>query len=99
MAAARGVIGSSAGGMTEIIDHGRTGLLIPPRDPNLIAAAILELLRDPTRRIAMGAAARAHVTTAFAPDVIAPLQEASYVRAIAQSRRDSRQILQVDVRA
>jgi glycogen synthase len=86
MAAARGVIGSSAGGMGEIIEHGRTGLLVPPRDPKAIAAAILELLRDPKRRISMGRAAREHVTNAYAPEVIAPLQEASYARAIARAR-------------
>lgn len=82
MAAARGVIGSSAGGMPEIIEHGRTGLLVPPRNPKAIAEAIIALLRDPDRRIAMGRAAREHVTTAYAPEVIGPLQEASYRRAI-----------------
>jgi glycosyltransferase involved in cell wall biosynthesis len=86
MAAARGVIGTSAGGMAEIVEHGRTGLLVPPRDPKAIADAILALLRDPERRIAMGHAARAHVTTAYAPDVIAPLQEASYRRAIERAK-------------
>ena len=85
MAAARGVIGSSAGGMAEMIDHGRTGLLVPPRNPRAIAEAILELLRDPERRMAMGRAAREHVLTAYSPDVIGPLQEASYERAIARA--------------
>lgn len=86
MAAARGVIGSSAGGMAEIIEHGRTGLLVPPRNPKAIADAILALLRDPDRRVAMGRAARAHVATAYASDVIGPLQEASYRRAIARAK-------------
>jgi glycosyltransferase involved in cell wall biosynthesis len=87
MAAARGVIGSSAGGMAEIIEHGRTGLLVPPKNPRAIAEAILELLNDPARRIAMGRAARAHVTTAYSPEVIGPLQEESYRRAIAHARK------------
>ncbi|MBN9276299.1 MAG: glycosyltransferase family 4 protein, partial [Hyphomicrobium sp.] len=86
MAAARGVIGSSAGGMAEIIEHGRTGLLVPPRKPKAIAEAIIALLRDPERRIAMGRAAREHVSTAYAPEVIGPLQEASYRRAIERAR-------------
>ncbi|MFN0220004.1 MAG: glycosyltransferase family 4 protein [Hyphomicrobium sp.] len=89
MAAARGVIGSSAGGMAEIIEHGRTGLLVPPRDPKAIASAILELLQNSERRIAMGRAAREHVTKAYAPEVIAPLQEASYRRAIANAAKRS----------
>ena len=58
MAAARGVIASDAGGMAEIIDHGHTGLLVPPRDPKALATAIIDLLRNPDRRIAMGRAAR-----------------------------------------
>lgn len=83
MAAARGVIGSSAGGMAEIIGHGRTGLLVPPRNPEAIARAILELLADRQRRSAMGQAAREHILRAYAPDAIGPLQEASYSQAIA----------------
>jgi glycosyltransferase involved in cell wall biosynthesis len=86
MSAARGVVGSSAGGMAEMIDDGRTGLLMPPRNPRAIADAILRLLREPDRRMEMGRAARQHVRTAYAPEVIAPLQEASYVRAIARAR-------------
>lgn len=82
MAAARGVIGSSSGGMAELIDHGRTGLLVPPMDPKSIAGAILSLIRDTERRIAMGNAARERVLKAFSPAVIAPLQEASYERAM-----------------
>lgn len=89
MAAARGVIGSSAGGMAEIIDHGRTGLLVPPRNPRAIAEAILTLMRDPERRIAMGRAAREHVLSAYSPDVIAPLQEASYLRAMNRAGKQS----------
>jgi glycosyltransferase involved in cell wall biosynthesis len=87
MAAARGIIGSSAGGMAEIIEPGRTGLLVPPRDHKAIGNAILELLRDPQRRIAIGGGAREHVLRAYAPDAIARRQEESYVRAINAARR------------
>ena len=86
MAAARGVIGSSAGGMAEIIEDGRTGLLVPPRNPKAVAGAIVALLRNPELRIAMGRAARDHVVTAYSADAIGPLQEASYARAIARAK-------------
>lgn len=86
MSAARGIVGSSAGGMSEMLEHGRTGLLVPPRDPKAIADAILALLRSPERRMAMGLAARAHVTSAYSCDVIGPLQEASYEQAIRRAR-------------
>ncbi len=87
MAAARGVIGSSAGGMAEIIEAGRSGLLVPPRSPRAIARAILSLLSDPARRIAMGRAARERVLSAYAPETVGPLQEESYRRAIARAAR------------
>lgn len=85
MAAARGVVASSAGGMAEIIEHGRTGLLVPPRSPAATAEAIIALLRDPERRAVMGAAARDHIVAAYAPEVILPLQIAAYERAIARA--------------
>lgn len=86
MAAGRGVVGSSAGGMAEMIEDGRTGLLVPPRDPRAIANAIISMLRDPVRREEMGRAARAHVLKTYSPDVIAPLQEESYLSAIKRAR-------------
>lgn len=86
MAAGRGVIASGGSGMAEIIDDGQTGRLVRPRDPRGLADAILELLADPAGRIAMAERARAHVGTAYTSEVIGPLQEASYVRAIERGR-------------
>lgn len=89
MAAGRAVVASSAGGMAEMIEHGRTGLLVPPRDPKAIAAALIHLLRNPEQAAEMGRAARAHVLAAYGPAAIGPLHEESLRRAIAlaQSRR------------
>lgn len=86
MAAGCGVVGSSAGGMSEIIDHGRNGLLVPPRSPRAIANAVIALLEDPAQRARMGEAARAHVLAAYSEAAIGPLQEESYRRAIEQAR-------------
>lgn len=83
MSAARGVIGSSAGGMTEMIEDGRTGLLVPPRAPRAIAEAVLGLLKDPNRRIEMGRAARESVVHRYSSEAILPLQLTAYKRAIA----------------
>ena len=58
MAAGRAVVGTSVGGIPDAIDHGVTGLLVPPRDPERLAAALAELLTDPQRRAAMGDRAR-----------------------------------------
>ena len=86
MAAGRGVIASSGGGMAEIIDDGRTGRLVQPRDARGLAEAMLEMLADPAGRVAMGKEARARVGAAYSSQVIGPLQEASYRRAIEHGR-------------
>lgn len=59
------VIGTRAGGIPEIIDHDRTGVLVPPRDPESLAAAIIALLRDPARRQRLGEAGRQRSETGF----------------------------------
>jgi glycosyltransferase involved in cell wall biosynthesis len=41
-----------------LIEDGRSGMLVPPRDPGALAAALAELLADPARREAIAAAAR-----------------------------------------
>ncbi|MBW2061869.1 MAG: glycosyltransferase family 4 protein [Deltaproteobacteria bacterium] len=52
------VIASSAGGLTEVVEHGRTGLLAPPRDPAALKEAILASFRSPEKAKAMSITAR-----------------------------------------
>ncbi len=87
MAAARGVIGSSAGGMAELLGGGEVGLLVPPHCPNKIADAICALLSDPARRKTLGQTARERTLREYNPDRIGALQEQSYLRAIERRRR------------
>jgi glycosyltransferase involved in cell wall biosynthesis len=65
MAATRAVIAPREGGPLEIVADGDTGVLVPPRDVDALAAAIVSLLEDPTRRAEMARAARAHVAARF----------------------------------
>lgn len=51
------VVATRFGGFPEVVDEGRTGILVPPRDPAALAAAVNALLADPERRAAMAAAA------------------------------------------
>jgi glycosyltransferase involved in cell wall biosynthesis len=51
------VVASHFGGFPEVVQHGQTGLLVPPRDPAALAAAVRALLDNPARRAAMAAAA------------------------------------------
>ena len=46
MALSRPVVASNVGGIPEMIEHGVSGLLVPPRDPDALAAAIVRLLED-----------------------------------------------------
>ncbi|HZP82402.1 MAG TPA: glycosyltransferase family 4 protein [Chthonomonadaceae bacterium] len=84
MAAARGIVGSAAGGMAEMLEGGATGCLIPPHRPDRIAAEVLRLLENPALRMQMGQAARARVCAEYSAERIAALQEAGYARAIAR---------------
>lgn len=54
------LVATAVGGLPDIVQDGRTGRLVPPRDPPALAAAIVELLRDPRRRAAIAAAAAEH---------------------------------------
>ncbi|MDQ2785544.1 MAG: glycosyltransferase family 4 protein, partial [Chloroflexota bacterium] len=65
-ACARPVVATRFGGFPEVVRDGETGLLVPPRDPQALAAALRTLLHDPERRRAMGEAGRAHVVAHFA---------------------------------
>jgi glycosyltransferase involved in cell wall biosynthesis len=51
--------------------HLETGLIVPPRDPAALAAAISQLLGDPALRRRLGEAARARVMREFTADVYA----------------------------
>jgi len=56
MASARPVVGTRVGGLPDIITDGENGYLVPPRNPEALAEAILRLLRDPELACRMGRA-------------------------------------------
>ena len=60
-AAASGLpaVAAAAGGASELVRHGETGMLVAPDDSALFAAAIRDLTLQPERRAELGAAARA----------------------------------------
>lgn len=69
MAAGLPVVTTELGtGTSHVNRHGETGLVVPPRDPGALAAALAELLADPQRRRAMGAAGRRRVEAEFTLD-------------------------------
>lgn len=75
------VIGGDVGGVPETMLPGVSGLLVPPRDAAALSVALDDLLSDPERRRAMGAAGRSRVlgTGMFTPAVAAAHVENVYL--------------------
>jgi len=65
MAAALPVIATNVGGNPEAVADGATGLLVPPRDPAKLGAAIASLAGDRAKAARMGQAGRARVEAEF----------------------------------
>jgi glycosyltransferase involved in cell wall biosynthesis len=61
----RPVAGTRVGGTPEVVRDGITGVLVPPGDADALGAALGELLRDPARRLAMGAESAAAARAGF----------------------------------
>ena len=59
------VIGTALEGVPELVVDGETGLLVPPRNPDALAQAILRVLDNPSRARAMARAGRKRVETQF----------------------------------
>lgn len=59
MAAGKAVVATSLGGLPELVDHERTGLLVPPADPAALGQAMGSIVRDHVAQKEMGGAARA----------------------------------------
>ena len=68
MAAGKPVVGTTAGGIPEVVADGRTGLLVPPRDHEALASAIVRLLTDEPLRRNMGDAGRALARSRFSAE-------------------------------
>lgn len=54
-------------GIPELVEDDVSGVLVPPADPPALAKALAALIRDPTRRAALGAAGERRVRTRFSP--------------------------------
>ena len=65
-ACGRAIVTTDMPGCRDAVEPGRTALLVPPRDPSALAAAIRTLVVDPTRRRAMGALGRTLAERDFA---------------------------------
>jgi glycosyltransferase involved in cell wall biosynthesis len=83
MAAGLPVVATDGGGAREIIDNGRTGVLVPMGDAGALARALAQLLREPDQARQLAAAGRQHVLTHYSIERSARQSEALYAQLLA----------------
>ena len=88
MAAGLPVVACGVGGILELVEDGRTGLLVPPGDPAALADRLLRLMSAPALAQTLGAAARAHVIARYSFDRMVGAFEQLYLTEL--SRRLAR---------
>jgi glycosyltransferase involved in cell wall biosynthesis len=75
------VVATDAGGLAQLVTDGANGRIVAQRDGPALAQAIDDVLRDPDRARALGAAARARVARDFGWPRVAEAMEVAYTRA------------------
>lgn len=78
MAEGKAVVATSVSAIPEIVRHGETGLLVPPRDVDALAAALSQLLRDSRLRCRFGEAGRVRARTDFSVEAMVSRTERIY---------------------
>ena len=81
------VVASAVGGLTDSIVDQQTGWLVPARDPVALASALGQLLADPAKRAALGAAGVERARRRYSWRRVAAQSEALYLRLTADARR------------
>jgi glycosyltransferase involved in cell wall biosynthesis len=71
-------VATRVGGIPEVIEDGVTGLLVPPDDPDALAAALVRLIDDPALRLRFGQAAKARVQALFGVEQMVAAFHATY---------------------
>jgi glycosyltransferase involved in cell wall biosynthesis len=89
MACETAVVASAVGGILEVVEDGKTGILVPPGRPDELASALRRLLEDPDQARAMGEAGRRRVEERFSWASVAERTERVYADAIAAFTRAS----------
>ena len=88
MAVGRPVVATDIGGASEIVEHGSTGLIVPPADPESLASAMAQILEKEDCGRAMGEAGARRVRERFGRDRMAEGTLEAYRRALDYRSRD-----------
>jgi glycosyltransferase involved in cell wall biosynthesis len=83
MAMGRAVTATDCGGNRELVVDGEVGLVVPPRDPEALAATLTRLVSDPNLRNRLGTAARQRVVENFSTENRIDKLEALYRKVLA----------------
>lgn len=84
MTAGKAIVASATSGIPEAIAQGRDGILVAPGDSGAIAEALHQLIADPSRRLALGAAAEIRARAEFTVQVMADRYERLYTQSFAR---------------
>ena len=76
-------VATAVGGIPEVVETGRSGLLVPFGDADGLARAMESLIAHPARRRTMGGAAKKRARALFSAAKIVPCYEALYRRVCA----------------
>lgn len=82
MALGKPVVATDIGGAREIVEHGRTGLIVPPADPDALAQAIKQILQREDHGRSMGEEGRRRVKSEFSIQRLAEGTLSAYRRAL-----------------
>ncbi len=82
MASGLPVVATKTGGIPEIVQHGKNGLLVPPRSAGALATGLVYLLKNKRKRLEMGRNARKTVEKNFAWRRIAAETKKVYAKAL-----------------
>jgi glycosyltransferase involved in cell wall biosynthesis len=88
MACGLPVVATRVGGADELVEEGRTGLLIPPVAPHAMRDAILRVARDPQLRHEMGLAGRQRAQALFGLDRMMDEYLALYLGLLTNTERN-----------
>jgi glycosyltransferase involved in cell wall biosynthesis len=81
------VITTDIVGCQEIVQHGETGLLVPPKDVNALREAMLQLMADPARAHQMGQMARERIVSRYNQKKLWMALLEAYERALTEQPR------------
>ncbi len=82
------IVATAAGGIPELIKDHETGLLVPPRDPEALASAIVCLVDNPSLRIRLGEAGKVYATNHATVPVMVAGNYAVYERMMYNGTKD-----------